>query len=242
MLHGWGAHSGIWGALADSLSSRFSLHLVDLPGHGRSRHLEYRADVDALLDEIRQQCPGAHWLGWSLGGLLAMMAALKFPGELGAIVIVSASASFLANPHWPHGMRRADFDAFRAGLELDQDATLRRFIALQAHGTSDAARTRQILESCLDTAPPATQALLAGLDTLAAHDLSAKVPHITNRALLISGQLDKVVSDTATASTAALIAGSEHLSIPGAGHAALISHADEVALRVREFLQEEPAS
>ena len=36
LLHGWAMHAGIFGPLLDTLADDFELHLVDLPGHGRS--------------------------------------------------------------------------------------------------------------------------------------------------------------------------------------------------------------
>lgn len=241
MIHGWGAHSDVWGEFAAGLSSRFRLHQVDLPGHGRLRHMEHGFDVDTLLEEILERCPAAHWLGWSLGGVLAMMAALKSPARLGRLVLLSSSACFRRAGHWPQGMPGPDFDAFRAGVEQDVQATLKRFIALQVHGARDAARTRQVLDNCVDSAPPAKPALLAGLDTLATSDLSAQVSRIVNRAMLISGRQDKVVSDAATAHTAALMPGSVHHSIPDAGHAPFVSHSEELSALVRNFLLAEPA-
>jgi len=242
MIHGWGAHSGVWGEFATGLSSRFRLHQVDLPGHGRLRHMEQGFDVEVLLEEVFDRYPAAHWLGWSLGGVLAMMAALKSPARLGRLVLVSSSACFLRSDHWPQGMPGPDFDAFRAGVEQDVQATLRRFIALQVHGANDAARTRQVLEACVDSALPAKAALLAGLDTLATADLSAQLSRIGNRAMLISGRQDRVVSDAATARTAALMPGSVHHSIAGAGHAPFISHAEELCVLVSDFLLAESGS
>ncbi|MXS81486.1 pimeloyl-[acyl-carrier protein] methyl ester esterase, partial [Nitrosomonas sp. GH22] len=32
MLHGWAMHSGVWEGVIGSLSHRFRLHCVDLPG------------------------------------------------------------------------------------------------------------------------------------------------------------------------------------------------------------------
>ncbi len=36
LLHGWALHGGMWGPWIDELSRRARLHLIDLPGHGRS--------------------------------------------------------------------------------------------------------------------------------------------------------------------------------------------------------------
>src|SRR4029077_12009917 len=80
LLHGWAMHAGIFAPLTQRLSQRFRVHLVDLPGHGYSRN-----DLDAL-DPVRcavalaVRLPRAVWVGWSLGGLVALHAAL-LPGS-----------------------------------------------------------------------------------------------------------------------------------------------------------------
>ena len=37
LIHGWAMHGGIFAPLVDALAAHWRLHLVDLPGHGRSR-------------------------------------------------------------------------------------------------------------------------------------------------------------------------------------------------------------
>ncbi|HAN6228208.1 TPA: alpha/beta fold hydrolase, partial [Escherichia coli] len=36
LLHGWGLNAEVWRCIDEELSSHFTLHLVDLPGFGRS--------------------------------------------------------------------------------------------------------------------------------------------------------------------------------------------------------------
>jgi pimeloyl-[acyl-carrier protein] methyl ester esterase len=37
LIHGWAMHGGVFAPLVDALAGRCTLHVVDLPGHGRSR-------------------------------------------------------------------------------------------------------------------------------------------------------------------------------------------------------------
>ena len=37
LIHGWAMHGGLFAPLADRLADRYTLHLVDLPGHGHAR-------------------------------------------------------------------------------------------------------------------------------------------------------------------------------------------------------------
>ncbi len=36
LLHGWGLNAEVWHCIREELGSHFTLHLVDLPGYGRS--------------------------------------------------------------------------------------------------------------------------------------------------------------------------------------------------------------
>ena len=47
LLHGWGLHGGVWARIADHLAADFTVHSVDLPGHGASAHPE-----DYTLDKV----------------------------------------------------------------------------------------------------------------------------------------------------------------------------------------------
>ena len=36
LVHGWGLHGGVWARVAAALADHFTVHQVDLPGHGHS--------------------------------------------------------------------------------------------------------------------------------------------------------------------------------------------------------------
>ena len=61
LLHGWAMHGGVFVPLVECLRACFTLHVVDLPGHGRNRAcgvpLQPGACVAALLDAL----PDAPW-------------------------------------------------------------------------------------------------------------------------------------------------------------------------------------
>ena len=75
MLHGWAMHGGIFAPLVDTLRDRCTMHLVDLPGHGFSRDCGLSLQPAACARAIAEATPPAIWLGWSLGGLIALQAA-----------------------------------------------------------------------------------------------------------------------------------------------------------------------
>ncbi|NIR28520.1 MAG: alpha/beta fold hydrolase [Gammaproteobacteria bacterium] len=79
LLHGWGLNSDVWSPLL-STPGGFRLRTLDLPGYGRSSESECLHTLDALSTAVAAGIPGpAVWVGWSLGGLLALHAACRWP-------------------------------------------------------------------------------------------------------------------------------------------------------------------
>ena len=84
LLHGWGMNNAVWDALPATLSDRFQLHPIELPGHGQAPFEPEWRDLPDWADALLAQAPDqAIWLGWSLGALVALQAALqtRVPGR-----------------------------------------------------------------------------------------------------------------------------------------------------------------
>src|SRR5690606_18252417 len=95
MVHGWSMHSGVWQPLADLLAKQFTLHLVDLPGHGASGWCSEALHIDNILEELKQNVPEtAAWLGWSLGGQLSLAFAARFPQRVSKLILMAANPKF----------------------------------------------------------------------------------------------------------------------------------------------------
>jgi pimeloyl-ACP methyl ester carboxylesterase len=72
---------------------------------------------------------GALWLGWSLGGLFALQAALTRP-DLRGLVLAASSPRFVAAPDWPRGTPASALAGFADDLRNDYAGTIGRFLAL----------------------------------------------------------------------------------------------------------------
>ena len=57
MLHGWAMHGGIFAPLAARLEENFTLHIVDLPGHGRSADSRVALEFDAVARYVVTHTP-----------------------------------------------------------------------------------------------------------------------------------------------------------------------------------------
>src|SRR5687768_12234394 len=135
LLHGWAMHGGIFAPLVDVLRERWTLHLVDLPGHGRARDDAQPLVLAPLAEALAAQLPRALWCGWSLGGLVALQVAQAHPTSVRGLAMLAAPPRFCRGDDWPAGMDPVVFEQFGAELGRDFAGTLDRFLALEAHGS-----------------------------------------------------------------------------------------------------------
>jgi pimeloyl-[acyl-carrier protein] methyl ester esterase len=237
LIHGWGMHSGVFNGLADRLSVRRTLHLVDLPGHGRSRDAEMPLTLDVCVDAIVARTPPAPWLGWSLGGLLALRAASRIPAQTTALIMLCALPRFVRAEGWPYGMAADVFHQFAVDLAHDYRATLERFLALETLGSEDAAAELRLLRSQVFAhGEPLPHALIQGLQLLERSDLRDALSELRVPSSWIAGRRDRISDWRAMQAAAALSPHSQFLRIDGAAHAPFLTHVDEVADAVLDFL------
>lgn len=239
LLHGWGLHGGIFGSVVPALASRHRLHLVDLPGHGRSA----LPDEDYTLENIARSVaaavpPDAVWLGWSLGGRIALAATAQ-GAAIARLILVGTNPCFTQRADWPHGMAETEFDRFAAAVRDDWEQTLHRFLALQARGSERAREELRTLRQALFAhGQPQPAALAGGLNILRDADLRPMLPGITQPALVLHGARDTLAPLAAAEYTAARLPQGKLQVIAGAGHAPFLSHPDEFLHAVEEFAHE----
>ncbi len=238
LLHGWGLNAEVWNTIREELASQFTLHLVDLPGFGRSRG--YQAlTLEAMAEEVLERAPqNAIWLGWSLGGLVASQIALTHPTRVQALVTVASSPCFSAREEWP-GIKPEVLAGFQQQLSDDFQRTVERFLALQTMGTDTARQDARLLKSTVLSLPmPEVSVLNGGLEMLKTVDLRAPLAALAMPHLRIYGYLDGLVPRKIVPLLDALWPDSESLVIPKAAHAPFVSHPAEfcaalIALRQR---------
>ena len=241
LIHGWAMHAGVFAPLTQRLATEFRLHLVDLPGHGYSRddsdNLEPACAAAALVSRL----PRAIWVGWSLGGLVALHAALLPDAPLRALVMIAASPRFVTASDWPHGVELDVFGQFDAGLRLDYRATIERFLALEALGSEHArACLHELRMHVFERGEPALAALAQGLRALETTDLRARLPELNVPSLWLAGRRDRLVPAAAMRWAAQQSPQGRFVEF-STGHAPFIGHAAEVGDAIANFARSVPA-
>lgn len=240
LIHGWAMHGGLFEPLVDRLADRYTLHRIDLPGHGHAREDATPLDPQALAGELVARVPDAVWLGWSLGGQFALRAALDHPGRVRGLVMVAASPRFVRSDDgsWPHGVGPSLFSDFGEALQRDFRGTLEGFLALEALGSASAQdELRKLRAQAFERGEPAPRALQQGLALLDRLDLRGELPDLQVPSLWLSGRRDRLVPSGAMPAAAAMAPDARSVVIANAGHAPFLGATDAVAAEIDVFMR-----
>lgn len=230
LMHGWAMHGGVFAGLAKRLAHRHTVYRVDLPGHGHSRDSGVPLILPEMVQAVRAVVPPqACWIGWSLGGLVALQAAATQPGAVLHLTMLCASPRFVRAPDWMHGVSPEVFEGFAAGLRDDPAGTLDRFIALEAVGSPHVRDDIRLLRQAVaERGHPSAQVLAEGLQLLKTADLRPMLAELSMPSLWLAGRRDRLVHPQAMAQAAASTPQATHAVIAGAGHAPFLTHVDAV--------------
>jgi len=104
-LHGFTQRGSMWDEVAGLVGGAWST--PDLPGHGSTPAGDWGRAVALVREWIGDAGPGVTVVGYSMGGRLALAAALEAPEGIGRLVLVSAGAG-ISDP--PARARRLEED------------------------------------------------------------------------------------------------------------------------------------
>jgi 2-succinyl-6-hydroxy-2,4-cyclohexadiene-1-carboxylate synthase len=235
-LHGFLGEPDDWRPLAAMLGPRYAVHALALPGHGSPLVEDFESGVRQLANELRKR-PGAHLIGYSMGGRLALAVALQPDVTVASLTIISASPGLetdLVRAERARADDRLADDLERRGLHAfvrdwyaqplfaslaDRPALLRDLIERRARGSAApiAAALRALT---VGRQPPLTPRLHA-----------LRVP-----ALFIAGERDAAYRDM-LARAAALCPHARMLIVPNAGHLPHLERPEFTGAHVRDFLE-----
>jgi pimeloyl-[acyl-carrier protein] methyl ester esterase len=238
MLHGWAMHGGIFSPLVEVLREQCTMYLVDLPGHGFSRDCGLPLDPKVCAQAIVEATPPAIWLGWSLGGLIALQGALGYPQHVRGLAMLCATPRFVSGQDWPQGRDPALVRRLATDLETDYHATIERFLALEVMGSPDPrAELRKLRAEVFARGEPDLRVLQEGIRVLDETDLRAELPHLkAGSTWWGAGRLDRLVHPSAMEWSAQACDGEFHV-IARAGHAPFLSHEQTVAQALLPWLE-----
>ncbi|MBK8205101.1 MAG: alpha/beta hydrolase [Bdellovibrionales bacterium] len=107
LLRGLMRHSGHWGAFGGKLQQEFpssKILLLDLPGNGTKWQLSTPTNVNEIIDILREEVHRAtgttpfHFLGMSLGAMVGLKWAQRYPESFRAIIAINPSLKQYSKP------------------------------------------------------------------------------------------------------------------------------------------------
>lgn len=235
LVHGWGLGSLVWEGLREPLANTFRVHLIDLPGYGRTA--ADGADFEQTARNLLTAVPTPTVVcAWSLGATLAMRAALLDPERVAGLILVGSTPRFTQGIDWPHAQTAELLDRFAAGVSAQAEPTLQRFVSLLNQGDTRAKPiTRTLLAALRTAAMPPVGTLQRGLDWLRGVDLRSDLPAITSRCLLIHGANDALNPLAAAYYLNANIADSRLEVFADTGHAPFLADTRRFVQHVVDF-------
>ncbi len=244
LLHGFTGSAESWMPIVEDLAGDYQAHAIDLIGHGGSEapddstRYEYdRAvhDLDSVLAELG--IDRAIWLGYSLGGRLALGAALTYREHVSALIIERATAGI--REEGDRANRRASDEAIASRIEkygveqfIAEWESLPMWASQQSLSPEVLATQRG---QRLANTPVGLANSLRGMGQGTQPSLWDRLGEVRAPTLLIAGALDTKFAD---------LANQMHLGIPDAvvalfpdvGHAVHLESPGQFCEIVRGFL------
>jgi len=236
LLHGWGSSSLVWEPVLSWLSRSFRLTLINLP-------LELPPELGApdqllpqLVDSLLAVAPErAIWLGWSLGGQLALAVARAAPHRVAGLVGVASNPCFILRDDWPDALDDALLVQFEDALATDAHKTLKRFVLLQAQGSENQRREVVQLMAALSAAETNTLACLLSLLRL---DMREALKTLQVPSLYMLGQHDLLVPVALADQLSRLRPDAQILIQEGAAHAPFLTRPEAFTQQVTTWARQ----
>lgn len=229
LVHGFTQTLVSWRHVADRLAPDHEVVRVDAPGHGGSGDVE--ADLHHGAALLADAGGRGVYVGYSMGGRLALRLALDRPDLVDGLVLVGATAG-IDDPDERAARRRADeamADRLEAdGVEpfLDRWLSLPLFAGLPPDPVERAARARNTADGL------ASSLRLAGTGTMDPPWWDA-LNRVSAPTVVVAGALDTKFTDLGRRLVAGIGSHARFRPVDGAGHAAHLHDPDLLAEVVR---------
>jgi 3-oxoadipate enol-lactonase len=230
------ADLGMWNANMPALASRFRVLRYDMRGHGGSSTppgpytMELLADdAIALLDSLRIE--QVHYVGVSLGGMVAQQLAARYPNRIASVVLCATMSQQAAPAAWDDRIALVR----RSGMQALAEPTLQRWFTAGFHDSRPEA-VDEVRQMILATRPEGYAGCAAAIRELAQ---DALLPRITMPCMVMAGEHDGAATPSIAQAMAQRIPGAQLQVIAGAAHLPNIEQQVAFDTRLLAFLPQQ---
>lgn len=226
LIHGSGGTREVWRCQVGPLDRHINVAAMDLPGHGKTPG-PARASIPEYADWLIQAAEALKLpeppilAGASLGGAIALEAAMIRPDAFGGLVIMASGAHLPKNPE------------FLRLLDQDYPAALDWFTPRLYAPDADPALIRQTRDIMANLPPDLFRADIHVSDSFDRRD---RVKDIRLPALILCGRDDAITPLSQSEYLAQAMPFARLAVVEGAGHMAVIEKHKEVNRLILEFV------
>ena len=231
LLHGFTLTGASWNPVVSALGESYRASALDIRGHGSATD-RVPVALDGVLDDLAALGPDQFTLvGYSMGGRIALHAALGMPDRIGRLVLIGASPG-IEDPAQREARRAADE---QLAQEIE-GSTIEEFARRWAQTPVLAGQASEVLAAAhadrLRNRPAGLAAALRGLGNAALPSLWRRLPEIAIPVALVVGERDERFRAIASEMAARLPA-AQTIVVPGAGHAVHLEVPEAVAAAIK---------
>jgi 2-succinyl-6-hydroxy-2,4-cyclohexadiene-1-carboxylate synthase len=218
LLHGFTHTGSSWDPVVAALGERYRVVAANIRGHGAAASIT-PVSLEAVIGDLAELAPMDRYTlaGYSMGGRIALHAALAMPDHVRRLILIGASPG-IADPDQRDERRAADEALAREieSLSIEQFATRWAQTPVLAGLPQDA--LEQIHADRLRSTPAGLARALRGLGTGVLPSLWDRLAELSMPVTLVVGERDQKFREIAL-EMAGLIGEAEIVVVPEVGHA-----------------------
>lgn len=137
LIHGWGVTHDVFNDLIIKLPG-YKFITPDLPGYGNtnfSGNFNINNIADDLINNIDEEKFPIHLIAWSMGGLIAIIIAAKYPSKIKTLTLVSTFARYLKDSNYPCGVDADKLENLYKLLDGEYEKYIKYFMEIQFYSS-----------------------------------------------------------------------------------------------------------
>ena len=231
---GWGATCSVWEGIIPALDQGYQINCIT-PSWAGNNSYGSLSDIDAYVENVAKTIQSrVNIISWSMGGLIAIKLASRYPDLVSSICFVSSVPNFVSHDNTNSGIDFDWFAQFELNFANEPIATIKKFYVLQTMNDEFAKDALKRIKLYCDPQQFDLDECRFGLELLKLN-LFDELANIDCKKTFIHGNLDAVVNIQAAKNTASSTQ-SKFYVIEHAGHAPHVSHADQVCGIIKSYL------